>query len=82
MFITDTFIDSFQKSKKQAVAALITDKKLAETFNGIIDTQATYTKQFVNTMTDTSKAMGVALAQVSEDMIKFKAFKPYPVTKK
>jgi hypothetical protein len=74
MFITDTFIDSFQEAKKKAVAAMVKDQTLATALNSIIDAQAVYTKQFVNTLGEAAKTLGSVATQ---DAAKFNMFKAY-----
>lgn len=52
MFAYNSFIDSFQSSKKMFVAMFITDENLRKSLNAFVDTQTVFTKQVFQTTDD------------------------------
>lgn len=49
MFAVDTFIDTFQSSKKMFVNTFVTDKAIKDALNSFVDTQTEFTKQIWKT---------------------------------
>jgi len=71
----NTFIDTVQSTKKAVVKSLVTNSTIADSLNGFIDAQTTYTKEAAKA---TVSAIGVItgeLAKINEQLWNGKSFK-------
>lgn len=54
MVLFEYMVDTVQNTKKQFVSTVITNEKIANSLNGFIDTQTSYTKSAMKNMTEVS----------------------------
>ena len=52
MVLFEYMVDTVQNTKKQFVSTVITNEKIANSLNGFIDTQTSYTKSAMKNMMD------------------------------
>jgi hypothetical protein len=71
MFTFDAMIDTVQTGKKQFVKTFVNNEKIADALNEFIDAQTTYTKQAVNTTTQTATTLGKEAMNQMENAAKF-----------
>lgn len=66
MMLFEYMVDTVQNTKKQFVSTVITNEKIANSLNGFIDAQTSYTKSAMKNMTEVS----VDLAKESLSILK------------
>ena len=72
MFITDTFIDSIQTAKKEAVKTLFgKNETVAKSLTEFVDAQTAYTKGAVKAGTDVATKLASETVKYTQEAAKF-----------
>jgi hypothetical protein len=71
----NTFIDTVQSTKKAVVKSIVTNNTIAESLNGFIDAQTTYTKEAANATVSAIGVITSELAKINEQLWNGKSFK-------
>jgi hypothetical protein len=71
----NTFIDTVQSTKKAVVKSIVTNNTIAESLNGFIDAQTTYTKEAAKATVSAIGVITSELAKINEQLWNGKSFK-------
>lgn len=80
MFTTETFIDSFQNVKKNAVNSFVTNETIKDSMLKFVDAQTDYTKEAVKNFSNLATTMSLQLFSEANksfsEITKYDWFKP------
>lgn len=71
MFTFDTYIDTVQNSKKQAIKTFVTNQTISESMIKFVDAQTEYTKDAVKAVTDTWTSVTKEMMKSMQEATKF-----------
>lgn len=80
MFTTETFIDSFQNVKKNAVNSFVTNETIKDSMLKFVDAQTAYTKEAAKNFSNLATTMSLQLFSEANksfsEITKYDWFKP------
>lgn len=71
----NTFIDTVQSAKKAVIKSTVTNPVIAESLNGFVDAQTTYTKEAAKATVSAVGVITSEFAKITEQLWNGKAFK-------